>query len=482
MLKDERCLEHIAKTVVRDKVTLSESEHLKHVISNQVSLYIRDSQSKKNNGPVVRQEFGQGVLTTSRFIWIPVEDKYPIVIISLSSILSVGKEKRQEWLVRRKSCEVSMKIRVDQNDTPTGNVLEFCRVLEVVVCAMKHREACAEVGGLHDALSGLLGRGLPSVPSTRLLVDASEDFCCNAEDQNTNDIISVIVGMGYDERMARAAVDGCGQDSISAESVVAWMLDHEADLQRQIDHETGFFDVGEGGFGGVFAREQEKLEKDLGVITDGLESLEKLESLADTMERLAHEIFDRKRMEKETQDDIVDDSLYAAMVNHALVMSLSKEHVQNVNVYYEELARHIGKVILEFTRSSYGVISLPEAYRLYNRSRFKEAVPPQDFVHACVIFDRVGMPLRVGCTHPHSNNRVIFSVDDSTKAIRDRIVSCIPDACEGISRVAVALRAHVPVAVARYYLEEAEFQGLLARDDGPRGLFYYKNVFHQYVI
>eukprot|EP00889_Picochlorum_renovo_P003121 jgi/Picre1/30151/NNA_005520.t1 len=90
-----------------------------------------------------------------------------------------------------------------------------------------------------------------------------------------------------------------------------------------------------------------------GVITDGLESLEKLDSLADTMERLAHEIFDRKRMEKETQDDIVDDSLYAAMVNHALVMSLSKEHVQNVKVYYEELARHIGKVILEFTRSSW---------------------------------------------------------------------------------------------------------------------------------
>lgn len=411
---------------------------------------------------------------------MPVEDKYPIIIISLSSILSVGKEKRQEWLVRRKSCEVSMKIRVDQNDTPTSNVLEFCRVLEVVVCAMKHREACAEVGALHGAMSGLLGTSLPSVPSTRLLMDASEDFCFEGGVNDKNDIISVIVGMGYDERMARAAVHECGQDS-SAELVVAWMLDHEADLQHQIDHETGFFDVGEGGFGGVFAREQEKLNKDLGVITDGLESLEKLESLADTMERLAHEIFDRKRMEKETEDDIVDDSLYAAMVNHALVMSLSKDHVQNVNVYYEELARHIGKVVLEFTRSSYGVISLPEAYRLYNRSRFKEAVPPQDFIHACMIFDRVGMPLRVGCTHPHSNNRVIFSVDDSTKAIRDRIVSCIPDAGEGISRVAIALRAHVPVAVARYYLEEAEFQGLLARDDGPRGLFYYKNVFDQYV-
>lgn len=438
-----------------------------------MSLRIRHS---RTNGPVVRQEFGHAVLTTSRFIWIPVEDTNPIIIISLTSILSVEMEKRHEWLLRRSS-ELSMRIRVDQNDTPTGNVLEFCRILEVMISATKDRGACVEVGALHGAMCGVLGTGLSCVPSTCLRMD---EECCVRE-RDTDPIITSIVGMGYDERMARAAVQACGSDS-SAESVIAWLLDHEGGLRHQIDQEEGFFDVGEGGFGGVFAREREKLDKDLEVITDGLESLEKLESLADTMERLVHEIFDRKRTEKETQDDIVDDSLYTAMVNHALVMSFSKEHVQNVNVYYEELARHIGRVIIEFTRSSYGVISLPEAYRLYNRSRFKEAVPPRDFMHACMIFDRVGLPLRIGCTHIHGNNRVIYYADESTKSLRDRIVACIPDACEGISRVAVALRADVPVAVARYYLEEAEFQGLLARDDGPRGLFYYKNIFHHYAV
>ena len=121
-------------------------------------------------------------------------------------------------------------------------------------------------------------------------------------------------------------------------------------------------------------------------------------------------------------------------------------------------------------RSSHGVLSLSEAYRIYNRSRVGNVATPDEFVRACAMFEAAGVPMSL-------ERGALFCCDDSTDEILDKVVAAVSEATTGASRVDVSARMRLPVGVTALYLTRAESRALVARDDTARGVYYHANRF-----
>jgi ESCRT-II complex subunit VPS36 len=98
------------------------------------------------------------------------------------------------------------------------------------------------------------------------------------------------------------------------------------------------------------------------------------------------------------------------------------------------------------------------------------------------MFDDLSIPIKLHCYQ--SGVKVLLLTGHQGDAIRSKVIDFIMQKSEsndtryvGISRTNLATHLGMSVAVAGYYLEDAEAQGILCRDDSPIGLFFYKNLF-----
>lgn len=405
-----------------------------------------------------RALYGDAQVTSSHFIWIPHLHDDEILRIPLQSIVAVDIETR--GLLKKKKC-LKMAIRVDSNRNPTRDVLHAHGIRQLI---LQGDDQLVEFYGHLDRQV----LEASSVYQQVAMPEVSRD-----EHEVRDHRITTIMQLGYENHVVRAALEACGPDA-SADDVTTWLLDNEASLKLQLDYDANAFTLGEGGISGVFSREYKKLMSNFDAIQLGLMNLDTLNALTKDLDRVAHEIFDRKRLNGECQDDVMAEMMYKSMTQHDLIGNLKMKGLPR-DAYIQELARQIGHVLIVCSRSYYGALSVSEAYRLYNRSKFQNIIGPRDFIDACCHFQRVSVPL----VYIKGSN-VIFSQEPGMERIRQQILSCISPT-QGASRVHIARQTGIPVGIVTHYLDEAENQRLLARDEkSPHGLLYYKNKFEQF--
>ena len=400
--------------------------------------------------------YGDAQVTSSHFLWIPHFQDDEILRIPLQSIVAVDIETRGVFK-RKKSLKLA--IRVDRNRNPTHDVLH--------AYAMRHMTLQGDdnLVELHDCLNRQVLEASPVSPQVAVPKTSREE---NSKVQDPR--ITTIMKLGYEEQIVSAALEACDPGA-SADDVTSWLLDNEASLKLQLDYDANAFTLGEGGIRGVFSREYKKIMSNFDAIQQGLMNMDNLHALTKDLDRVAHEIFDRKRLNGMCEDDSMEDVMYKSMIQHELIGNPSMKDLPR-DVYIQELARQIGHVLLLYSRSSYGALSVSEAYRLYNRSRFQNIIGPRDFIDACCHFERVSVPL----VYVKGSN-AIFSKEPGMERIQRQILSCISPT-HGVSRVHVARQTNIPVGIVTHYLDEAEKQQLLLRDEkSPHGLLYYKNMY-----
>lgn len=216
-------------------------------------------------------------------------------------------------------------------------------------------------------------------------------------------------------------------------------------------------------------------------IEEGFSDLENLSKMAQDLGQLAKQIMDRKRMQGEDMEDTVNGILCKEMMEIGLIGNITKDSTGKW--YLTQVADQVGQFLSKPIVSNHGALSLPQAYRIFNRARLDNPVSPEDFVKAVEMFDDLSIPIKLHCYQ--SGVKVLLLTGQQGDAIRSKVIDFIIQESEsndtkkyvGISRTTLATHLGMSVAVAGYYLEDAEAQGILCRDDSPVGLFFYKNLF-----
>jgi len=208
--------------------------------------------------------------------------------------------------------------------------------------------------------------------------------------------------------------------------------------------------------------------------------LENLSKMAQDLGQLAKQILDRKRMQGEDMEDTINGILCKEMIDIGLIGNITKDSTGKW--YLTQVADQVGQFLSKPIVNNHGALSLPQAYRIFNRARLDHPVSPEDFVKAVQMFDDLSIPIKLHCYQ--SGVKVLMLTGQQGDAIRSKVIEFIMQKSEtndctyiGISRTTLATHLGMSVAVAGYYLEDAEAQGILCRDDSPVSLFFYKNMF-----
>jgi ESCRT-II complex subunit VPS36 len=155
-------------------------------------------------------------------------------------------------------------------------------------------------------------------------------------------------------------------------------------------------------------------------------------------------------------------------------------------LYHQQLARQLAELLYHQHRLQRlgGMITLTDAYCLYNRARGTELVSPDDLFHAVEMMSllRLGMQLR---TFP-SGVKVIqldSSLDD--QEFQSNVLIYLESDEEylnqGASPTMIAKHLNISLLLVREQLLEAERKGILCRDESLEGLMYFPNRFRQLV-
>lgn len=153
--------------------------------------------------------------------------------------------------------------------------------------------------------------------------------------------------------------------------------------------------------------------------------------------------------------------------------------------YHDQLARQIADLLLIDRRLERlgGLVTLPDLYCLINRARGTSLVSPDDLLAASKRMERLqlGMHLRVF----NSGVKVVqldsFSDQAAAQRLADRLLSTEIYRTKGATAMEIAGLLGVSVVVAKEVIRRAEEVQLIVRDDGPQGLYYYPNLFPQFL-
>eukprot|EP00466_Bigelowiella_natans_P021382 jgi/Bigna1/133377/aug1.21_g8085 len=155
--------------------------------------------------------------------------------------------------------------------------------------------------------------------------------------------------------------------------------------------------------------------------------------------------------------------------------------------YHEQLARQLADFFMQRRGASQetrlaeigGIITLPDAYCLFNRARGTEMVSPNDLLDACQLLERLHLPL--ACRKFDSNVLVIQAKDHSDEKMMEKVVAHIKSS-GAVSAIDLSRDLRLSLVLAKHHLSEAERSRLLCRDQSLDGIRFHINMFEEVAL
>ncbi|KAI9018247.1 EAP30/Vps36 family-domain-containing protein [Hyaloraphidium curvatum] len=147
------------------------------------------------------------------------------------------------------------------------------------------------------------------------------------------------------------------------------------------------------------------------------------------------------------------------------------------DIFHQELAKQLADFLVPVLTSptSPGMMSLVDAYTLFNRARGVALISPDDMRRSASLFEKLGLPLRLR-TFPKSGLVVVESEDVSEERISERVWSLASSKAKGLTAFGVAGTLGTSVALAGEWLLMTEARGLICRDETVEGLRFHDNL------
>ena len=162
-----------------------------------------------------------------------------------------------------------------------------------------------------------------------------------------------------------------------------------------------------------------------------------------------------------------------------LVLSLGiKSPVTRLNAgagFHTDLGQQFGDFVKSFIGKFNGIVSMCDAFCLFNRARGTELVSPRDILCACESWSSLGIDLHV--REFKSGLKVIHSSERTDENVCARLSAVLTSDESSIDSYDAAQILETTPEIALEYLCVGEARGILCRDDGPSEVRFYANKF-----
>ena len=181
--------------------------------------------------------------------------------------------------------------------------------------------------------------------------------------------------------------------------------------------------------------------------------------------------------QKETSQD-ENAQLANLLQDMGMTSALSKsEFAGRMDAYFETLARQLADFLLPKLKKTGGIMTLTDAYCLFNRSRASNLISPEDLVKAVDCLERLDIELS---KRVFASGLIVLQ-DDSVNdlQIAERLEELAKD---GISEMDAARLLQTSALLAHEQLLAAEQMGFLVRDECLEMIRYFPNRFEEWVV
>lgn len=140
--------------------------------------------------------------------------------------------------------------------------------------------------------------------------------------------------------------------------------------------------------------------------------------------------------------------------------------------FHTELAKQLAEFLPKHLVS--GMITLTDAYCIYNRARGTDLVSPEDLYKSCVMLNKMNLPIQL--KEFESGVKIIVKRDET---ISQTVLDIISEK-EFVSSVGLANKLGVSMILTKEHLLMMEGKGILCRDETAEDVRFYKNFFFSY--
>lgn len=244
------------------------------------------------------------------------------------------------------------------------------------------------------------------------------------------------------------------------------------------------FSTGFAGVGGIIRKQERDMAKVDSVTKEALSDLESLmrsaRDVISVVQRYA--AFQQDKSEQNFSDSSTDvgerNEMESIMQSIGIVSPVTKFSAGRL--FHTELSRQLADVLLrgDLLRKMGGMLSLTDAYCVFNRARGTELVSPNDFLRAAEELNTLRLGLSFQKFPSGVMNIHLDEFDESSTLTRFlNLLRESEIAATGLSANTAAKRMKVSLVVIKEQLLACERRGELCRDESIEGLFFFPNLF-----
>ncbi|KAL6041296.1 Vacuolar protein-sorting-associated protein 36 [Balamuthia mandrillaris] len=182
-----------------------------------------------------------------------------------------------------------------------------------------------------------------------------------------------------------------------------------------------------------------------------------------------------------SEDDAAQQQFGEYLLSMGIASPVTRESAGSQ--YHRQLAKELSDFLCtnderqpSFLERAGGMIALTDLYCIFNRARGTELISPEDLYRACLLLERLSLPIRL---HKfESGVLVVQSLSYREEQVAQRIAAFVERQGK-CSALDVAKEMSLSLPLATQQLLSTEQRGLLCRDESIEGLFFYPNFFLQ---
>ncbi|KAL9655166.1 hypothetical protein ABK040_008941 [Willaertia magna] len=251
------------------------------------------------------------------------------------------------------------------------------------------------------------------------------------------------------------------------------------------------FETKNAGVAGIMKRIEEQNEEERKEMDEAFSDLrtlmEKAKDMVDLAESFKNKVVERMKMSDNEENKEEEDEMLNFLLTLGLASPVTKQ--SSGAQYHQQLARQLVDFLDKVIEERYeGVITLTDAYCLYNRARGTDLISPEDMHQACSLFSKLKLPMKL--KKFDSGVVVIQSSKYSDDRMADEIEQHVRQGEEDIynnlrylTAVGLAQAMNISVVLAKELLITAENKCKLCRDESEEGVRFYlvSDVFDPYL-
>lgn len=228
------------------------------------------------------------------------------------------------------------------------------------------------------------------------------------------------------------------------------------------------------GIVGIERQIRERNEATGETISEAFEDLKNLMKMAKEMVNLSKSVTQKLR---EKQSDITEDETIQ-FKSHLLSLGISdpvtKDEYGSGSVFHTELAKQLSDALKKPLEEAGGILTLAEVYCRVNRARGVELISPEDLLNACLMLEKLNLPVKV---HKFDSGVVVLRLESYDAASEAFKVSEILKDKGSLTADELSVISKATIIIAKERLLYLEKEGVACRDDSVEGLRFYPNRF-----